>query len=79
MTLVLLLIAFSLVIAADDAYLRKRNISDGEMLLTLANYLLYRISSGVMFVFLVLILYLIIIAEKEFHGWIEGLMYSRIE
>jgi hypothetical protein len=32
-TLVLLLIAFSLVIAADDAYLRKRNISDGEMLL----------------------------------------------
>ena len=61
----ILVIAFNVVIAVGDALLRKRNIPYGELLLALAKYVMYNVTSRAMLVFLVLVLYVIIAATTD--------------
>ena len=61
----ILVIAFNIVIAVGDALLRKRNIPYGELLLALAKYVMYNVTSRAMLVFLVLVLYVIIAATTD--------------
>jgi hypothetical protein len=50
------------VIAVGHALLRKRYLSAAELLIALANYLVYDVHRRAMLVFLVLVFYVIIIA-----------------